>query len=200
MIYSHAKLADLSARAYIDLSGVTEDLEFFIYDEIDATYVAIRGSEVGLVSDRGIVDMVRNARMFPWYNKATGWAHGGFLRGAREVARALEKLIPKHRTLILTGHSLGAAVAVLCAQILEERGRQIDEVVLFGSPRIYLARTPKLYFPVANYRNGSDIITYLPQFYTHPVPLTELAPNNKFPNFVDHRIASYQAVLRRLNL
>lgn len=200
MIYSHAKLADLNARAYIDLTGVVEDLEFFIFDDANVTYVAIRGSEVGLVSDQGIVDMVRNVRMMPWYNRHTGWAHGGFLRGARQVANALEKLIPKQSTIVLTGHSLGAAVAVLAAQILSGRGRDVDHVVLFGCPRIYLSQAPTLYFPVYNYRNGADIITYLPRIYRHPVPLMCIEPNNKVPNFVDHRIASYQAALRRLKL
>lgn len=195
---SHADLATLCSRAYEDLTGAVLDLEFYIRSVDGVTYIAIRGTEAALVSKLGFLDMIHNVRFLPWHTKATGWGHGGFIRGACRVASALEAIVPSGHALVLTGHSLGAAIAVLCSQILHAKGWFIGEVVLFGSPKIYTFGRPKFPYPVTSYRHGKDAVTYIPRIYWHAVPPTQLPSSRRFPNLVDHRIAQYVAALNDL--
>lgn len=196
-LLSHGDLATLCSRAYLELTGTAQELEYFIRSAGDLTIIAIRGTETGLITELGILDMIRNVRVLPWYSTATGWAHGGFLSGALAVSAHLNLLIPQGNHIVLTGHSLGAATAILCAQILHGRGRLIDEVVLFGCPRIYPFGRPALHFPVTNYRLGADLVCLMPRLYWHAVPLTRLEPSYRIPNLTDHSIDRYAATLRR---
>lgn len=195
---SHGDLAALCGRAYKELSGVTGELEYLVRTVDKQTFVAIRGTEVGLITEMGILDMIRNVRVLPWFSRPTGWAHGGFLRGALAVSAHLDQLIPPRNAVTIAGHSLGAAVGVLSAQILHHRGRTIDEVVLFGCPRVYPLGRPSIPFPVHNYRLKSDLVCLVPRLYWHAVPLTQIGESGIIPSIADHKIANYEAELRLL--
>jgi hypothetical protein len=160
------------------------------------TYVAIRGTEIGLFSQRGILDMLRNLRFLPWHHKATGWGHAGYIRGAIAVADLLAKLIPPHHRIVMTGHSLGAAIAVLTSQLLHAQGRSIHEVVMFGSPRIYPFGRPVFAYPVTSYRHGADAICLVPRLYWHAVQLTIINPRKGIPCVDDHGIHLYEKALK----
>ena len=68
--------------------------------------------------------------------------HVGFQKGWANIRSAvlawLESLQSQHitKTLSLTGHSLGGAVATIAAMELTQRGFDIQRVVIFGSPRV----------------------------------------------------------------
>jgi hypothetical protein len=198
-VLSHADLANLCSRAYTELSGVSRELEFLIRRVDNVSYIAIRGTEAsGFIDGFGWLDVIRNMRVLPRYNKATGAGHGGFITGGESVARALIEFGALGDTVVITGHSLGAAVGIVAAQILHEAGFKIDEVVLFGCPRVYALIRPKFNFPVTSYRHGSDVVCNVPRCYRQPVGLTKLNPNSNFPNWGDHMIEKYELALRAL--
>jgi triacylglycerol lipase len=89
--------------------------------------------------------------------------HQGFQRALDEVWQdLLDALKPLHspsRTLWMTGHSLGAALATLAA----ERYKNVQGLYTFGSPRVGDSRF-RVQFPAKGYRlvHNNDIVTELP--------------------------------------
>jgi hypothetical protein len=81
------------------------------------------------------------------------------------------------RKIIITGHSLGGALAILCVvklrqQFYELISSNLESVILFGSPAVGLKKF-KEYYGELNYKtiriiNGSDIVPFTPPlFYYH---------------------------------
>ena len=77
-------------------------------------------------------------------------AHGGFLRAYLSVREAVHRLLKElgGTTLLVTGHSLGGALAVLAACDFGAQFRGNLKCITFGSPRVgnseVRTRTPKL--------------------------------------------------------
>ena len=83
-----------------------------------------------------------------------------------------------NRRIIITGHSLGGALATLFSvklrslmpQIIE---KQLEEIVLFGSPAVGLKKF-KLFYNELNQKtiriiNGSDVVPFTPPFFYNHV-------------------------------
>jgi predicted lipase len=69
--------------------------------------------------------------------------------------------------LVLTGHSLGAAVAVLVARWLRSQGKLV-EVATFGSPKIgNWDFANSIDFPVTRVVNHCDIVPHLPPLFDY---------------------------------
>lgn len=62
--------------------------------------------------------------------------HSGFARAARAVYGELVPHIKKDDRIIITGHSLGGAVAMILALYLEMDGFDLERVVTFGQPKV----------------------------------------------------------------
>ena len=66
-----------------------------------------------------------------------GRVHRGFWESAGSVMGELLKWDQQSQPeVIITGHSKGAAEALICARRLADAGRQIRAVVTFGGPRV----------------------------------------------------------------
>lgn len=189
----HAHLATICARAYTVTHGRLLDLEFMVEPFLGGYCIGVRGSEFSTLKGGNWRDYLRNARLLPWFNKATGWAHAGYLRGAENLVDVFGGLIPQRAPLYLCGHSMGAAVAVLGAQLLHARGHNVIEAVLLGSPRVYL-RPPSFDFPVTHYRYGGDCVVQIHKLYQTPAPWEPLGENPR-PGWADHGVALYAAAL-----
>ncbi len=94
----------------------------------------------------------------------------------QQITRLIEKLVADGRRLILTGHSLGGAIALLYAAKLsidnDNIATSLDEVVTFGAPAVGFKAFYKLVadrnIRVTRVINNVDFIPFAPPlFYCH---------------------------------
>jgi hypothetical protein len=180
----HADAAFHAARSYCDEKAIVgdrpvEDVKYFTYSATelaafgemqgDRAIIAFRGTLVNR-KENWLVDV--NCRF-----RGEPSRHRGFCDGWEslrpQITQWLEARAPK--SITLTGHSLGGAMAVLAAYDLAERW-PIAEVTVFGCPRTgtgafaqsYEARTAgpgaitKLAAITTRYVMASDIVSRLP--------------------------------------
>jgi hypothetical protein len=120
-----------------------------------------------------------------------GRVHGGFWRAWQAISVDVLAAIGG-RPVTLVGHSLGGALAIMCAIEMVVSGNAPVAVYGFEPPRVspgadiatLLARVP-----VTLYRNGLDIVPTLPPDWEHAAPLVSIGtPELPFPNTLDHKL------------
>ena len=92
-------------------------------------YVALRGTQI-----TSVLDLIADALAIPVRWKAgVGRVDWGFWNACRSLRAPIETWLggTPHSRLVITGHSLGAAMATLLAALHEQA-----ELVTFGSPRV----------------------------------------------------------------
>jgi hypothetical protein len=130
---------------------------FVAADGAGRTVVAFRGTESDRIEDL-IVDLLARPRAWP----DGGQVHEGFALGLSRVQGALDAaLAAAGGELLVTRHSLGAALATLVAA--QRRGRR-PRLITFGSPRVGDARFTSLVDPgsVARFVNCCDVVARVP--------------------------------------
>jgi len=144
-----------------------------------------------------------------------GRVHEGFLQALKDrsteiyAAVGWPDRVPTY-PMVLTGHSLGAALAVLTARWLYETGHLV-EVVTFGCPKIGDAEFVRsIDFPVTRVVNRWDIVPRLPPLAEYSelgrlvwyngdktayegivLPTGRFVPLELACNWEDHRMESY---------
>ena len=130
-----------------------------------------------------------------------GRLHTGFWNAFAEMAPEIIKLDGIERTV---GHSLGAALAILCAAELCIAGKPPKEVWAFEPPRVScdvtLATLLEDHGVKLNlYRNGLDVVTQVPRLlenWQHCAPLIPIgSATMPFDNIMDHQMARVIAAL-----
>lgn len=173
-----AYLARSAAASAIAAEGLTS---FHFFDgpstqAITATsdehvYLAFRGTE-----SRNPVDWARDAQFAPQIGELDGRVHSGFRVALNEVWAAVEaSLESAARPIVVTGHSLGAGLAVLAAARAIGSGHDIATVYLFGCPRPGLAdfrsaydrRLQSVTFNVINHIDLVTRVPFLAQGFRH---------------------------------
>jgi triacylglycerol lipase len=95
-------------------------------------------------------------------------------------------------SVTLVGHSLGAAIALMCAAYMTVGGNPPAAVYGFEPPKVGLdagVRTALADVPVFLYKNGNDAVPDVPPGGEHAAPLTPIGKAAfPFPNLTDHRI------------
>jgi len=150
--------------------SVTTDMRGFggYYPKYNTIVVSFRGSS----SIRNWIEDLENIRTEPYKNSTTlrigdGW-NNAYNSIRNEVLRAVKDLVKAYPTapIAVTGHSLGAAVACVCAVDLVENGYSGVYLYDYGQPRVgnadyanYANQLVKPYFRVVN---GDDIVPTLP--------------------------------------
>ena len=113
-------------RAIIDISG-------------RHVHVAFRGTATPLNAAHDVAFLLLPLSDFPALRVGEdAWAarvHGGFAKMASNVADRLAERLEKwpRRTVVLSGHSLGGALAILVGGALKGRGRSV-QLCTFGAP------------------------------------------------------------------
>lgn len=141
------------------------------YDDCSA--IAFRGSTT-------LNDWLRDFRGWMINDPQLGMVEDGFMAGLRDVLAHLVDEIekPEEKNLFITGHSLGAAEALLFGALIQALGygKTIHSITVFGSPRPAGAKVKEILAPITifSYRNGTDPVTEVPlrildlEPYMHP--------------------------------
>ena len=182
------------------VESIRTDTECFVRKVRDHVTIVFRGtdSQKNWINNlcfckKTIPDREQNKRLK---------VHKGFLEGYESVRQKIRNLIPEEVCKIkVAGHSLGAALAILCALDLKSSFKNADlEVYLFGCPRVGNKEFAKAYnkyvFKTLRIVNGNDIVTKLPPVflgYKHVGILihTGASPKPAIISFSDHTPQSY---------
>lgn len=147
---------------FYDKNG-TQAVSFLLNDQL---YIVFRGTEPTKFSDIW-------ADLKAWKVKSkykSGRVHAGFRSALDEIWDDVHKYIMTNsssRTIIITGHSLGAALATLSAKRISKIVENKIYLYTFGSPRVGNRRWAKA-FDIETYRfvNNNDIVTRVPSALT----------------------------------
>lgn len=101
------------------------------------------------ISVRGTANtenVFKDIKVWKTYNKKLGiYIHKGFNESAVEVYNTIIKSLKKDYEIIVTGHSLGAAIGTILLMMLKEDGFKLGESIVFGGPKITNKRGAKKY-------------------------------------------------------
>jgi hypothetical protein len=158
----------LAHRSYSEFNVRVAEVECLAIDAHNYQVVAVAGTEAdGLISKGGWVDVLRDARAFPWYDRRTGWGHAGFIKGAQGIVDGgLFGYLRKDRPTVLVGHSLGGAIAIDAGLMLHHMGFSVVQIMTFGSPRTLreggVKRLAESGVQVDQWANPNDPVTKVP--------------------------------------
>lgn len=167
-ITAHA-LAELSVS--IDLPAILRlaDLDFEVIDRERFTYIIYRFGNVAVIAVRGTVWWSIRDWLLDFDARKTpaniGTYHKGFFDEASDACR--HDLYPKleeTKIIYFTGHSLGAAVASILAQIWP-RQTTVMKPFVFASPR-FGSREATSQTERYGYRRPFDPVPHLPPAFT----------------------------------
>ncbi|MEK3715921.1 lipase family protein [Paenibacillus sp. FSL R7-0333] len=192
--------------------GNVWELFGFILESPQEIIIAWRGS----ISTNDWLSNMNAAQKKFKYIQEPCMTHRGFTdiyASARDAILSVLGTLSPEKTLYVTGHSLGGALATLCAL-------DVSANSAFTTPRLYTYGSPRVGDPdFANafsryvrssyrYANLFDVTTYVPPtvyklpkqktkyYYTHVQTLKSLSFQNGSPE-LNHVIRSYFAVLRK---
>ena len=179
---SHQEISDICHRAYFDRTFEEANIEVLI----ERNVIAFRGTDEPM-------DAVRDLRIFPLWTKELGWCPAGFLKASK---RLITKVMSecwtrgiKPEDMILTGHSLGGACALIVGALMVRDEFYPSEIVTFGAPRCgrlkILDNTA-----VTMYRHGRDIVPLLPPLMRRHKPNKRFGQPTSF--IKDHLMIHYQ--------
>lgn len=115
----------------------------------------------------GIFDLMTDINFFPKRTQV-GVVHNGFYNAFSKIYPALKEHLDRiEYKIFLTGHSLGAALAVLCSAFFKHRS---PILVTFGSPRVgaksFIDYISKDVVHI-RWENANDIICHSPIIFRH---------------------------------
>ena len=145
--------------------GISESFGFILQSS-EQVIVAFRGTSS--TSD-WISDAMARQIKYKWVPNS-GWTHKGFTEiyeSARKQIHNILKAVSPYRKLIVTGHSLGAALATLCAVDLSVNSTFKNPIVYtYGSPRVGDANFVRCFNQsigtTNRIHNKYDVVTHLP--------------------------------------
>ncbi len=155
-----------------------------IHADWDARYERLEVVEIKATRNRYLLALLPQGRQEVVIRGTANWTNAVFdarirrhwnaelgmelHKGFEEIATALLKdLIPRldpQRELVIFGHSLGAAEAVILGLLLDKRGYPVRRVYASGQPRVTDTAGAQLCggFPVLRIVNGDDPVPLLP--------------------------------------
>ena len=166
----YAYKEEANAQQAVETKGLTwsrfytkqQSTQAFTCTDGTRTLVAFRGSEAQPI------DWIRNAEFTAEPGELGGSVHSGHHRALTEVWDDMElDIVRVGLPVVVTGHSLGAALATLAAARLTEANVTVNAVYTFGQPRIGKTDFQRAYderLGTATFRfvNHIDLVTRVP--------------------------------------
>src|SRR6478672_6180465 len=158
-------------------------------------WIVVRGTS-SLVNIRSDVD----------YNKVVDSRlgiplHKGFADAAVQVYQFAKPLLKTDYETRVTGHSYGAAAAVIVLMLLKEDGLKLGQAMTFGQPKVTNRDGVRKYrsLPLVRFINDNDPVPLLPPFelfavldegpYQHFGPEVVLEDGPKYRYYAEHQAA-----------
>jgi hypothetical protein len=141
----------------------------YVASSRDWIVLAFRGTQVDDFLS-SVIDWSVDALFLPAFDAHVNLVHAGFLAAIKEVWNDIVSHVSglqaaQARPLWITGHSLGAALATLAANLCSDQPNQLGlkGLCTYGSPRVGdLAFGRRIRCKVWRFRNNSDIVTHVP--------------------------------------
>jgi Lipase (class 3) len=152
-----AALAHLGFRAPYCIDDPATNSQAFCTISANGTpYIAFRGTQADKAED-----IFSDMRFWVVRWEGAGLVHRGFLRAYVAIRQEIEDWLSQqqNKACVVTGHSLGAALATLMAAQQEQA-----ELVIFGSPRVGTAALSEMFTGklVRRYVDCADIASRVP--------------------------------------
>lgn len=176
-IYKNDKecYADISAyvmkkNSYVFLDEKGAQGCIFRHNE-NTVVIAFRGTQANKLND-----LLADLKAWKETSETQGRVHSGFKNEVDKLWPIIEKrisskLVKKTDKIIVTGHSLGAAMATITAARIKHNGHEIVELYNFGSPRAGNYDWAEQFEDIPTWRfvNNNDVVTKVPPFglFTH---------------------------------
>lgn len=198
-------LAQASIDAYSHHTWSTDaDIEALVGWWEGEYVIAFRGTEFDFE------DILRDIRGVPWYDNDLGWCHSGFLKGARSVWPHVKREIQDNPPYVLTGHSLGGALALIVGAMMVKNETPPKLIVTFGAPRPAFGHLGDILkdVEIRQYKHGNDCVTSHPWplwGFRHPRDLIQV-DDKTWPStitgnrYLDHKASKYKAALYKMGL
>ena len=154
-----------------------DNTECFVVGDSETALVAFRGTE------KKVADWLTDLN-FIGTTKTYGRVHRGFWAAFQAVADLVNDAIASLGSpeLVLTGHSLGGALALIAAAELKGK-HSVRSIYTYGQPAVGKGRHPE--FMQANFGrkffrfvNNDDIVTKVPPTYRHTGELYRFGPDS----------------------
>jgi triacylglycerol lipase len=172
------KMAQLAGLAYLDGAEAKPKMKALGYtghkffENDGAQCHAVWNKEEYVLAFRGtepseLSDVLADLNAIPRGAMTHGLVHSGF---RNECDKLWDEIVKHHgkghqdKTMYITGHSLGAAMATIATSRFEEV-RPVAQLTTFGSPRVGTRKFVKnISTPHMRYVNNNDIVTKVPLF------------------------------------
>jgi hypothetical protein len=123
--------------------------------------------------------------------------HRGFSKAARLIYDDAKPRLRAGYRLLITGHSLGGAEAVILAKLLKAAGMPAERVITFGQPKVSNQAGAEAFkdLPLVRVVNQNDLVPEMPLApYSHIGPVVVLFPGTDY-SFVQERPLDPKALI-----
>jgi triacylglycerol lipase len=178
----------------------------FAFQDVHAVMTETDG--VAIIAFRGTVpssweDWFRDCAAWPTRlidHPIIGPCHSGFADGADALLDRLRGVLSRDKPYMLTGHSLGGALAIAAGALLCDCGLPPTCLTTFGAPRVGMGPLAGILTPITGhrYRHGEDPVPEVPTWpYLTDRAWTRIGTPGPDP-IADHAIAQYMLALEAL--
>ena len=158
-----------TGAAVVKCFGGKRSTQCYVASTDDWIVLAFRGTQLDDFW-QSVLDWTIDARFIPVHDSHGDWVHAGFKSAIDEVWRDVAVHIrtlqaQKRRPLWICGHSLGAALATMAADLCaDEADLGLSGLYTYGSPRVGDRRFGREITPhvVFRFQHDSDIVTQVP--------------------------------------
>jgi hypothetical protein len=198
----------LALRAYCDDKPNDEWLQVKAKNETAVVRINDFSIDIGVAGSNDFKDWFDNFRIIGTTRSGYGRVPRGFYTNLDRLAPKIMELIKDHRdkTVTISGHSRGGAIAFLLAIFLHRQGFRITDIVTFGCPNVgksnFIREVKRIKANIRMYKNGSDLITTLPPFifgYKKPSRQIQIGKKRWWGTSIeDHYRESYSRVIQKI--